>query len=639
MGTKKRLITAITALVLIAALAVPVLSPTPALADGASIWTDKENYASDETVTIFGSGFDASMGITIDIEAPDASVDTIYATTDSLGDFSAQYVLDGMEGTYTVTATDGTNIATTTFTEKIEIKTYDSSCTTLKSDFIQGDTVCAKATGLNKDKYYKIEWFNPSAVSVGATVYGPDGSTTIRTDSYVLSSSAPVGEWKVQVFEGDSDTGPWGKKKDEAKFCVMYAFFSPTDDSWVDEEKPSQTKGSDSTLHVKWTKENKERRTYLKFDLSYLPACTVIDSAILHVYRNKDNGVPSANKTADSWDEGTITWNNQPGPGDLVVAGTETTSGEKQWLTWDITSYAQSEYAGDKTLSTVLKFETGPVDDATTHHADFTSKEGTCDQRPWLEISYHTAQYNLTVESDGCCPITVGTLGSVAAGANETFPDIACCTNVTLTADDSDDYCEFDKWTVDGLSQGTGVNPITVHMGSNHTAIASCQTLGPVQAIIDLTKTATDGAGHKVTDVYVGDTIVYVFEVENPGVPALTSVTLSDDMGICDAGPVRGADKVGNNDDILEHGEVWVYTCSHVVTAGDPDPLDNQATVTGTPTVPGTLATAEATSRVRIIIGEGPTPVGGTVVPVDKAAILAPWIALFVAIALGAIIL
>jgi hypothetical protein len=42
---------------------------------------------------------------------------------------------------------------------------------------------------------------------------------------------------------------------------------------------------------------------------------------------------------------------------------------------------------------------------------------------------------------------------------------------------------------------------------------------------------------------------------------------------------------------------------------------------------------------MRIIIGEGPTPVGGTVVPVDKAAILAPWIALFVAIALGAIIL
>ena len=70
--------------------------------------------------------------------------------------------------------------------------------------------------------------------------------------------------------------------------------------------------------------------------------------------------------------------------------------------------------------------------------------------------------YTLTVTSNGCCPITVGTLGSVAADESETFYDIACSTNVTLTADESDPSCEFDKWTVDGVSQGAGVNPITV---------------------------------------------------------------------------------------------------------------------------------------------------------------------------------
>jgi len=164
------------------------------------------------------------------------------------------------------------------------------------------------------------------------------------------------------------------------------------------------------------------------------------------------------------------------------------------------------------------------------------------------------------------------------------------------------------------------------------------QRIPPASIDIYLTKTATDGAGHKVNEVYVGDTIVYVFEVLNTGYVDFTSVLLTDDTGICNTGTMTGPTG-DDGDGKLNPSEIWKYTCSHVVTAGDPDPLDNTAMVSGTPSVPGTLATAEATSRVRIIIGEGPVPVGGTVVPVDKAAILAPWIALFVAIALGAIIL
>ncbi|MCP8307244.1 MAG: hypothetical protein H3Z53_03685 [archaeon] len=84
----------------------------------AVIWTDKQDYTPGETVTIFGSGFLANSDVTVTIERPDRTIDTVYALTDDFGSFTCTYQLDGIEGTYIVNATDGTNTATTTFTDK-----------------------------------------------------------------------------------------------------------------------------------------------------------------------------------------------------------------------------------------------------------------------------------------------------------------------------------------------------------------------------------------------------------------------------------------------------------------------------------------------------------------------------------------
>ncbi len=51
------------------------------------------------------------------------------------------------------------------------------------------------------------------------------------------------------------------------------------------------------------------------------------------------------------------------------------------------------------------------------------------------------------------------------------------CTNVTLTAPDTVSASpgvrhKFSHWTIDAISQGNGVNPITVHVDDNHTATA-----------------------------------------------------------------------------------------------------------------------------------------------------------------------
>jgi hypothetical protein len=139
-GKMKKLFSTLVIALLMVSMALITFS---ARAEGATIWTDKAEYGSDETVTIFGSGFLANAQVTI--TAPDSSVATIYAWTDESGGFVAYYTLDGMTGTYTVTATDGANTATTTFLEppKVAATWSDGDCADIK----------VTASGLNKDKY------------------------------------------------------------------------------------------------------------------------------------------------------------------------------------------------------------------------------------------------------------------------------------------------------------------------------------------------------------------------------------------------------------------------------------------------------------------------------------------------------
>jgi uncharacterized repeat protein (TIGR01451 family) len=91
---------------------------------------------------------------------------------------------------------------------------------------------------------------------------------------------------------------------------------------------------------------------------------------------------------------------------------------------------------------------------------------------------------------------------------------------------------------------------------------------------------------------HVGDTLAYTFVVTNEGDTPLT-VEFSDPR--CDAGTL-----VVPDDELLDVDETWTYTCSHVVTEQDPNPLPNTATVTGTDELGGKDSDAD-TETVTII--------------------------------------
>ena len=101
------------------------------------------------------------------------------------------------------------------------------------------------------------------------------------------------------------------------------------------------------------------------------------------------------------------------------------------------------------------------------------------DSNKVITATFSKLTYDLTVTSDGCCPITVeydGVSEEVAADDTRTFADIPCCTDVTLTAV-VPEGCEFVEWSGDIAPNAPTDNPITIHMDSDKSVTAYCKSI------------------------------------------------------------------------------------------------------------------------------------------------------------------
>jgi hypothetical protein len=118
-------------------------------------------------------------------------------------------------------------------------------------------------------------------------------------------------------------------------------------------------------------------------------------------------------------------------------------------------------------------------------------------------------------------------------------------------------------------------------LGAGHQPVAlvrrqeqadALEATGVETRMLDIEKDGADLA-------HVGDTILYTFDVQLTTPETLFNVIVFDPN--CDQGAptyVSGDDA----DAALEAGEIWHYTCTHVVTPADKDPLPNTASVQGT---------------------------------------------------------
>ena len=88
-----------------------------------SIWTADEygalktDFSPEQIVYIHGSNFLTNNNVDVSVTRPDGAIDSGNSYSDEIGNFIYNYQLDGITGTYYVTADDGINYAETTFTD------------------------------------------------------------------------------------------------------------------------------------------------------------------------------------------------------------------------------------------------------------------------------------------------------------------------------------------------------------------------------------------------------------------------------------------------------------------------------------------------------------------------------------------
>jgi|GEM_PF-3142630 len=124
--------------------------------------------------------------------------------------------------------------------------------------------------------------------------------------------------------------------------------FYPSDDAPVQQGAPNSTDPNNFYLGAGYYNSsslwaNGLVRSYIRFDLSSLPANSIISSATLRLYQAGGADFPGQNRTVTlyrvtgSWNEATITWNNKPVFAEAIGSVT-TTYDFSGWLMIDLTN-------------------------------------------------------------------------------------------------------------------------------------------------------------------------------------------------------------------------------------------------------------------------------------------------------------
>jgi hypothetical protein len=172
---------------------------------------------------------------------------------------------------------------------------------------------------------------------------------------------------------------------------------NPSDDSFVEDSLPNMNFGSSASMFVADAQPdspNSIARSYLKFNLSTLPAGAVIDTAMIHIYATviyyPAVSVGAYYLSNDGWSEtgiGGITWNNaptgfNPSPTALKVIDMA------MWTSWDVTSDVQAVWADDGVYSVVMKEPAGDEGVDGNYVLFNTKDDPDPPDRPYLRIQY-----------------------------------------------------------------------------------------------------------------------------------------------------------------------------------------------------------------------------------------------------------
>jgi 2',3'-cyclic-nucleotide 2'-phosphodiesterase (5'-nucleotidase family) len=168
---------------------------------------------------------------------------------------------------------------------------------------------------------------------------------------------------------------------------------SPVADAQVSSLNGTTNYGGTTNLFVQSSTSGfGDERSWLRFDLSSVPAGSVVTSAALQLYCWRALGASLATEAhgaPDTWTESGLTFNTQPTLGPTLSMQTLAVGVTNLYYSWDVTSFVQGELAGDKLASFVVKAAT--EGSAASPSFGFDSKEFGA-TGPLLQVTTQAAQ-------------------------------------------------------------------------------------------------------------------------------------------------------------------------------------------------------------------------------------------------------
>ena len=205
----------------------------------------------------------------------------------------------------------------------------------------------------------------------------------------------------VSVSGGQTKYINWALTYIDSKTLTIQPDGAAGKDSYVNKMYPTQNYGLERNTFAGVYAADVWWRTYIQFDVSSLPSGAVIEDASLELYyfaavSTASAGPIGAYKVTSSWNESSITWDDQPTASstatDTVIVPAANTS---SFLSWNITELVEgwrvkNNIYNVSTRTTNYGVMLRDTDESTVEHYKgfHTSDELNANERPKLTITY-----------------------------------------------------------------------------------------------------------------------------------------------------------------------------------------------------------------------------------------------------------
>jgi Big-like domain-containing protein len=333
---------------------------TGALADGAHTFEVRATDAAGNT------GAAASRAFTVDTVAPQTTIDSGPAgpTSDSTPTFGfsseagASFQCRVDNGAFANCSTPHTTAALADGAHTFEVRASDAAGnadTSPASRAFTVDTVAPQTTITAAPptttsstsasfSFTASEAGSSFECSLDGAVFSactsPRSYAGLATGSHTFSVRATDG---VGNLDATAATHSWTITAPPPQGCGSPVTASAAADAWIDENSPTNNKGTDSILKVQSKGPRDNFRALVRFTLPAVPQGCVVESATLRLYAPsaKTPRTIQALRLASAWSENLVNWGNQPlttGPAAATAAGTG-------YREWSVTSQVQAMYA------------------------------------------------------------------------------------------------------------------------------------------------------------------------------------------------------------------------------------------------------------------------------------------------------